>query len=139
MTEETTAPLDIKFQQRFSKNLISNIIYFILNIIVGLALVPFFLDSLGDVAYALVPLATSVTSYVTLIVQCLNMSVSRYLTLDLQRGDLEKANVTFNTAMFGTLAVVLILLQQMMKKRLICLLMISNRMKNRKNQRKIYL
>ncbi len=110
MTEETTAPLDIKFQQRFSKNLISNIIYFILSIIIGLALVPFFLDSLGDAAYALVPLATSVTSYVTLIVQCLNMSVSRYLTLDLQRGDLAQANVTFNTAMFGTLAVVLILL-----------------------------
>lgn len=110
MTEETTVPLDIKFQQRFSKNLVSNIIYFILSIIVGLALVPFFLDSLGDAAYALVPLATSVTSYVTLIVQCLNMSVSRYLTLDLQRGDLEKANVTFNTAMFGTLVVVVLLL-----------------------------
>lgn len=108
--KETTAPLDIKFQQRFSKNLVSNIIYFILNIIIGLALVPFFLDSLGDAAYALVPLATSVTSYVTLIVQCLNMSVSRYLTLDLQRGDLEKANVTFNTAMIGTLLVVLVLL-----------------------------
>lgn len=110
MTEETTAPLDIKFQQRFSKNLVSNIIYFILSIIVGLALVPFFLDSLGDATYALVPLATSVTSYVTLIVGCLNMSVSRYLTLDLQSGDLAQANVTFNTAMFGTLAVVLILL-----------------------------
>ena len=110
MIKETTAPLDIKFQQRFSKNLVSNIIYFILNIIVGLALVPFFLDSLGNAAYALVPLATSVTSYVTLIVQCLNMSVSRYLTLDLQRGDLVQANVTFNTAMFGTLAVVLALL-----------------------------
>lgn len=103
-------PLDIQFQKRFSVNLVSNIIYFILNIIVGLCLTPFFLHSLGDAAYALVPLATSVTGYVTLIVSCLNGVVSRYLTLDLQRGETDKANVTYNTAMFGTLAVVLIIL-----------------------------
>lgn len=62
-----TAPLDIKFQSRFLPNLVSNVIYFILNIIIGLALVPFFLDTLGEAAYGLVPLATSVTSYVVCV------------------------------------------------------------------------
>ena len=109
MTEEEGAALDIKFQQRFSKNLISNVVYFVLNVIIGLALVPFFLDTLGPAAYALVPLATSITSYVTLIIQCLNMSVSRFLTIDLQRGDIAKAKETFNTALFGTLIVILLL------------------------------
>lgn len=103
-------PLDIQFQKRFSKNLTSNIVYFILSFVIGLFLTPFFLDSLGDAAYALVPLATSINGYITLIVSCLNGVVSRYLTLDLQRGDCSKANITYNTAIFGTLAVVLILL-----------------------------
>lgn len=103
-------PLDIQFQKRFSKNLLSNVIYFLLNIIIGLALVPFFLDTLGSAAYGLVPLATSLTSYVTLVIDAINGAISRYLTLDLHKGDQKKANETFNTALFGTLGIILILI-----------------------------
>jgi len=108
--ETEAAPLDIKFQSRFLPNLVSNVIYFILNIIIGLALVPFFLDTLGEAAYGLVPLATSVTSYVTIIIDAVNAAVSRYLTVDLQQGNLSKAKETFNTAVFGTLIVLFALL-----------------------------
>lgn len=107
---DNTAALDINFSKRFSTNLISNIIYFILNLIIGLALAPFFLDTLGPSAYGLIPLATSVSSYVTLLISSINSSVSRFLTIDLQKGDIDAANKTFNTALFGTLAIVLILL-----------------------------
>lgn len=109
MTENTTKPLDIKFQDRFTRNLLTNIVYFGINIIIGLALVPFFLHSLGESAYGLVPLATSLTSYVTLVIDAINGAISRYLTLDLQKGDVQKANETFNTALFGTLSVIFIL------------------------------
>ena len=103
-------PLDIKFQKRFTTNLISNIIYFILNLLIGLAIVPFFLDSLGEAAYGLIPLATSLTSYVTIVINVLNASISRYLTIDLQKSDVERANETFNTAICGSLAVVIALI-----------------------------
>lgn len=106
----STAPLDIKFTQRFSANLISNIIYFALNIAIGLMLVPFFLDNLGTAAYGLIPLATSITSYITLIIDSLNTSISRFLTIDLQRANVKRANETFNTALFGTLGVILLLI-----------------------------
>lgn len=105
-----TAPLDIKFTQRFSTNLLSNIVYFTLNIIIGLFLVPFFLDTLGTSAYGLIPLATSITSYVTLVIDSLNTSISRYLTIDLQRADIDRANQTFNTALFGSLVIILLLI-----------------------------
>lgn len=98
------------FSKQVPKNLLANIIYFVLNVIIGLFLVPFFIDSLGVASYALVPLATSLTSYVNLVVQSLNTSVSRYLTIDLQRNEFEKANVTFNTALFGTLGIILLML-----------------------------
>ena len=109
MTEEEGAPLDIKFQQRFSKNLISNVVYFVLNVIIGLALVPFFLDTLGPAAYALVPLATSITSYISVILDSINSSVSRYLTIDLQRANMTSANQTYNSSIFGMLLVLVIL------------------------------
>lgn len=103
-------PLDIKFSQRFSKNVLSNIAYFVISIIIGLKLVPYFVDTLGLAAYGLIPLATSITSYVTLIIDSLNTSISRFLTIDLQRSDIARANQTFNTALFGTLAIILILI-----------------------------
>jgi O-antigen/teichoic acid export membrane protein len=98
------------FSKQVPKNLLANVLYFILNIIIGLFLVPFFINSLGVSSYALVPLATSLTGYVNLVVQSLNTSVSRYLTIDLQKKKFEKANITFNTALFGTLGIILLML-----------------------------
>jgi O-antigen/teichoic acid export membrane protein len=110
LSEPSSAPLDIKFTQRFSGNLLSNIAYFVLNIIIGLALVPFFLDTLGEAAYGLIPLATSLTGYVTIVIDAINSAVTRFLTVDLQRSDLERASETFNTAVFTTLGVILCLI-----------------------------
>jgi len=98
------------FSKQVPKNLLANILYFILNVIIGLFLVPYFIGSLGVASYALVPLATSITSYVNLVVQSLNTSVSRYLTIDLQKQEFEKASITFNTALFGTLGIILLML-----------------------------
>ncbi|MFY9540484.1 MAG: oligosaccharide flippase family protein [Methanosarcina flavescens] len=98
------------FSKQVPKNLLANVLYFIINVVIGLFLVPFFIDSLGVASYALVPLATSITGYVNLVVQSLNTSVSRYLTIDLQKKEFEKANITYNTALFGTLGIILLML-----------------------------
>ena len=97
------------FSKQLPKNLIFNFGYFGINIIIGLLLVPYFIDTLGVAGYALIPLATSMTGYVNLVIQSLNSSVSRYLTIDLQKEDYDKANITFNTALFGTLGIVLLM------------------------------
>ena len=102
--------VDIQFKKRFARNLLSNIIFFVLNIIIGLLLVPFFLDSLGTSAYGLVPLATSITTYVVLVINALNTTISRFLTIEIQRNEPEKINKTFNTALFGLLGLIVILL-----------------------------
>ncbi|WP_410508123.1 oligosaccharide flippase family protein [Methanosarcina hadiensis] len=98
------------FSKQVPKNLFANTLYFILNVLIGLFLVPFFIDSLGVASYALVPLATSLTGYVNLVVQSLNTSVSRYLTIDLQRKEFKEANITFNTSLFGILGIILLVL-----------------------------
>lgn len=71
---------------------------------------PYFIDNLGVAAYGIIPLATAMTSYVNLVIQSLNTSVSRYLTIDLLKKDFKKANVTFNTALFGTLGIIVLMI-----------------------------
>lgn len=110
LSEPEPTPLNIKFAQRLPANILSNAIFFFLNIIVGLALVPFFLESLGPAAYGLIPLATSLTSYVTIIIDAINSAVTRFLTVDLQRSDIQKANETFNTALLATLGAIIALI-----------------------------
>ena len=110
MIQDTAKPLDIQFQKRLLPNLITNIFYFILNLVVGLALIPYFVDSLGYAAYGLIPLATSITSYVTMIIDAVNIPVSRYLSISLQKGDHNQANVTYNTVLIGTLGIIIALI-----------------------------
>lgn len=79
------------------------------NVIIGIFLVPYFVSNLGVAAYGLIPLVASITGYAAIVIQSLNTSVSRFLTVDLQREDYEAANRTFNTAFFGLTAVILLM------------------------------
>lgn len=101
---------NVNTAKQVRSNLTTNIFLLVINMAVGVALVPYFKETLGVSVYGLIPLATSVTNYVMLITNCLNSSVSRYLTLDIQQGKYEDANKTFNTAFFGIGALILALL-----------------------------
>ncbi len=94
-------------KEQLPRNLAGNIGYFLVNLGIGLLLVPYFISTLGVAAYGIIPLATSLNGYVGLLTQSLNTAVSRYLTIDLQRGDYVTANKTFNTAFFGISGIIL--------------------------------
>ncbi len=96
------------FSAQLPRNLISNIAYFLVNVIIGILLVPYFVSTLGVAAYGLIPLAASVTGYVGIVVQSLNTAVTRFLTVDLQQENYAAANRTFNTALFGLTGVILL-------------------------------
>ncbi|MDV4343090.1 oligosaccharide flippase family protein [Methanoculleus sp. YWC-01] len=112
MTPPTTpdnTPATRGLAAQLPRNLAANIAYFLVNVVIGVLLVPYFINTLGVAAYGLIPLATSITGYVAIVVQSLNTSVSRFLTVDLQREDYTTANKTFNTALFGLTAVILLM------------------------------
>ncbi len=96
-------------KEQLPRNLAGNIAYFLVNLIIGLLLVPYFISTLGVAAYGIIPLATSLNGYVGLLTQSLNTAVSRYLTVDLQREDYTIANKTFNTAFFGISGIILLM------------------------------
>jgi O-antigen/teichoic acid export membrane protein len=95
-------------RKRFIPNLISNGIIFVLNVLIGLWFTPYLIRYLGVAAYGLVPLATSLTSYFSLINLSLNGAAGRFLTLDLETGDFNSANRTFNTVLVGNLGLVIL-------------------------------
>jgi membrane protein EpsK len=70
---------------------------------------PYLIDHLGVATYGMVPLASSVTTYMLIFTSAFNSAVTRFLTIDLEKKDSDAANATFNTALFGLIAVILAL------------------------------
>jgi membrane protein EpsK len=90
--------------RRFGLNLISNVGYLGLTMVVGALYVPFLVRHLGPAAYGLVPLISMVTSYMALITLGFNYAMGRSLTLALARDDQSQANSIFNVAFWANLA-----------------------------------
>jgi len=101
--------LSMNFISQLPRNLFANLIYFLANISIGVLLVPYFISNLGVAAYGIIPLITSITGYVAIVVQSLNTAVSRFLTVDLQREDYMAANRTFNTSLLGLSTVIIMM------------------------------
>ena len=98
------------FRKQAPKNLIMNILSFVVNTLVGLWLVPYLISEIGVAAYGLVPLAMVFTSYIALITVSINGAISRFITIDIQQNEWNNANRTFNTAFFALLFLTVILL-----------------------------
>lgn len=96
------------FGKQLPKNLFSNVALLAINMAIGIFITPYYIHTLGVAAYGLIPLVATLTNYLGLIINSLNYTVSRYLTVDLQKNDFREANITFNTALFGTLGLIFI-------------------------------
>jgi membrane protein EpsK len=75
----------------------------------NLWLTPFLIGHLGIAAFGMIPLVTSVTAYMSVLTTALNTALSRFLVIDLERGDVRAANSTFNTTLFGLITIILAL------------------------------
>ena len=80
-----------------------------MNVVIGIWLPPFLINELGVDAYGLIPVSMSLTSVMLIITISINGTLSRFLSIDFEDGNL-KANKTFNTAFYSMTALVLLLL-----------------------------
>jgi membrane protein EpsK len=103
-SQEATLSRERSLKKQFLPNLLGNGGVFVLNILIGLWYTPYLIRNLGVAAYGLVPLANSLTSYLSLINLSINGAAGRFLTLDLEREDFTSANRTFNTVLVGNTA-----------------------------------
>jgi membrane protein EpsK len=84
---------------RFVLNVSSNLCYLVLNTALMLWYMPFLLRHLGVAAYGMIPLANSLVMYATIISTGLDVSINRFLAIDLNQENTAGANRTFNTAL----------------------------------------
>ena len=98
-------------QGKLGANLVSNVAFFALNIVVSLWLVSYLVRHLGVAAYGLVPLAVTVAGYFNVITAGLNAAVGRHLTVAMSKGDHARASSIFNSSLWaGALVAVLMCL-----------------------------
>jgi membrane protein EpsK len=102
--EAAPTPVAKPRARRFALNLVTNVGKLGLTMVVGAFYVPFLVRQLGPAAYGLVPLASTITSYMALVTFGLEAAMSRSLTLSLERKDHYRANVVFNVAFWGNFA-----------------------------------
>jgi O-antigen/teichoic acid export membrane protein len=95
---------------RFAVNLFTNLGTMAALMGVAAWYVPYLIHQLGPAAYGMVPLLSSVTSYMALITLALNSAVGRTLTIALEKQDLVAANRVFNTAFWSGLILVLVMI-----------------------------
>lgn len=103
MTDTTT-----QFKTQLPRNLSLQVISFVVQVGIGIWLVPYLIKHLGRSAYGLTYIAGVMTQYVSLISYNISSSVNRFLTIALQRKNVDDANRVFNTAFFSYLAIVVL-------------------------------
>jgi membrane protein EpsK len=98
------------FKKQFPINIFSNLVFFALNILIGIWLIPYLIKRLGVAVYGLVPLALSINEYMSVATTSFNSAVARFLTIELQKKDDGEANRIFNTALWSSLFFLLFIL-----------------------------
>jgi membrane protein EpsK len=94
---------------RLSINLVTNVGNLVVSTALGILYVPFLVRALGPAVYGLIPLATVITSYMGIITLGLNSAVARSITIALEKEDDRKANLIFNTSLWGSVILMLAL------------------------------
>ncbi len=93
------------FFDRTLLNTVTNVVKTVVMAVIGVMMVPYYLDVLGMSTYAVIPLAATMTSYVMIMAESLTEACSRYSIMAVGTGDRREALKTFNSALFGILRV----------------------------------
>lgn len=88
--------------------MVTNVIRTLLTALIGLLLVPYYIDELGIAVYGILPLATSVTSYVLVVSDEITNAFSRYLVISIHDGDEKETNRVYTTTVIGLGKMVLV-------------------------------
>lgn len=90
-------------------NLISNIIAFAIQLGISFILTPIITEKVGDAAYGFIGLANNFVSYATIFTVIINSMASRFITLELNKNKIEKANKYFSSVLIMDIIMSLII------------------------------
>lgn len=83
----------------------SNIIAFSVNVIMSFFLTPYLIKILGKEAYSFYPLANNFVEYANVFAIAFNSVAARFVSVEIHRGKIEKANKYFNSILFSNIVI----------------------------------
>ena len=98
------------FFSKVSLNMVTNITRVVVMALVGFLMVPYYIDQFGLATYAILPLATSVTTYVLVASESLAESFTRFMILAIQKEDRGEISKTYSSAVIGMVRIIFILM-----------------------------
>lgn len=113
---------EISKNKQLAINLISSIVAFGVNLIVGFFLSPYIVRTLGVEANGFISLANTFISYATLVTIALNSMSGRFITIAIHKNDFKSANMYYNAVFIGNLITALALAVPA----LICIIKLEN-------------
>ena len=96
-------------KKRLAINLISNMFSFVLQIGISFLITPVIVEKVGDAAYGFIGLANNFVSYASVFSIIINSMASRFITLELSKGNQEKANRYYSSVFILDLLVSIII------------------------------
>ena len=87
--------------KRLTINLFATIISYSTTVIISFVLTPYLVNTLGKEVYGFYPLANNFVNYMAIITIALNSMASRFITIEMFKGDKKKANIYFSSIFFS--------------------------------------
>ncbi len=84
------------------KNLLTNLLSMVVNIIVGILYTPFLVRNLGVAAYGVIPLSLLLNQYINILANSLTRAVTRFYTVECKKGNYEEASSYFSSSIVLT-------------------------------------
>ena len=97
-------------KKQLAINLISNVIAFLINLIINFFLSPFIIARVGSEAYGFVSLANNFVTYASLLTIAINSMSARFITIKIHQNDMVQANKYFNSVLIANSIVSVVLI-----------------------------
>lgn len=95
--------------KRLAISMSATLIAFAVQIGINFYLTPYIVGSLGAEAYGFVPLVNNIIGYASILTAAVNAMAGRFISLELNSGNVQKANVYFNSVLTADIVLAVIL------------------------------
>lgn len=89
--------------RQLSRNMIFNILLFVINLGISFFLTPYIVNNIGREAYGFIPLINNMIGYTSIITTAVGSMAGRFITMRLYQGDHEGASYYFNSVFLANL------------------------------------
>jgi len=97
-------------KKRLAINLMASTLAFVVQLLINFVLTPYISKTLGDAAYGFIGIANNFVSYATIITVALNSMAGRFISVEYNKGNTQKANKYFTSVFIADIILAFVML-----------------------------